>query len=410
MPAKKASKAKPKARKKPVHKRFIVRSAQEAVTQVREVLGPDAQVISVRQVKGSGLQRFLASPRLEIVARAAEANAGKKTEKPAENPAVTEREEGDPADTTGTDTTGTDKTETGGGEKEAPDRLDKPSGEAPEKDAGSESEPPQSAETGGKRAGSTIEERLKKPTAQDIKCGEFLLRAGFSELVMSRLGSHEAWREICELPLKEGLTRAVHHLREDRERRPRPELHQRVAFIGGAGSGKTTALCKLLARDTFIRNLSPQVLRVEADKPHMDDGLPLYCDVLGIQCCRDEAELDPDSEAPIYVDVPGYSLKDRNELDRVKEVLDGVGAASRVLVMNGAYEAQVLRRFLETGEHLGAEFQIISHVDELVSFGKLWENLFDTQRHLLCFSNGQNVASDLVEDPFGFLLERTFPL
>ncbi|MFP4260211.1 MAG: hypothetical protein ACLFS1_03940 [Opitutales bacterium] len=398
MPAKKTSKAKPKpkARKKPLEKRFIVRSAQEAVTQVREVLGPDAQVISVRQVKGSGLQRFLAAPRLEIVARAAEAPAKKKAAKPAEKPKEPEPEQADPEEATSSD----------GGEAASPDRPNRGGGEAPREETGSGT---RTAKTSTKRFGATIEERLKKPSARDIKCGEFLSRAGFSDVVMSRLGSHEAWRAICELPLREGLTQAVYHLREDRERRPRPELHQRVAFIGGAGSGKTTALCKLLARDTFIRNLSPQVLRVEADKPHMDDGLPLYCDVLGIQCCRSEAELDAESDAPIYVDVPGYSLKDKSELDRVKEVLDAVGAASRVLVMNGAYETQVLRRFLETGAHLGAEFQIISHVDELVSFGKLWEYLFDTQRHLLCLSNGQNVASDLIEDPFGFLLERTFP-
>jgi flagellar biosynthesis protein FlhF len=342
----------------------------------------------------------LAAPRLEIVARAAEAPAKKKAAKSPEKPKEPEPEpeKADAGEATSSD----------GGEAASPKKPNRGGGQAPQKDTDTGPET-RTAETPTKRFGATIEERLKKPSAQDMKCGEFLSRAGFSDVVMSRLGSHEAWRVICDLPLREGLTQAVYHLREDRERRPKPELHQRVAFIGGAGSGKTTALCKLLARDTFIRNLSPQVLRVEADKPHMDDGLPLYCDVLGIQCCRSETELDAQSDAPIYVDVPGYSLKDKSELDRVKEVLDAVGAASRVLVMNGAYEAQVLRRFLDTGEHLGAEFQIISHVDELVSFGKLWEYLFDTQRHLLCFSNGQNVASDLIEDPFGFLLERTFP-
>ena len=44
-------------------------SAQEAVVQIREKLGPEAEVISVKQVKGSGLERFLSpSPKLEVVA------------------------------------------------------------------------------------------------------------------------------------------------------------------------------------------------------------------------------------------------------------------------------------------------------------------------------------------------------
>ena len=43
-------------------------SAQEAVVQIREKLGPEAEVVSVKQVKGSGLERFLSSPKLEVVA------------------------------------------------------------------------------------------------------------------------------------------------------------------------------------------------------------------------------------------------------------------------------------------------------------------------------------------------------
>ena len=43
-------------------------SAQEAVVQIREKLGPEAEVISVQQMKGSGLERFLSSPKLEVVA------------------------------------------------------------------------------------------------------------------------------------------------------------------------------------------------------------------------------------------------------------------------------------------------------------------------------------------------------
>lgn len=392
MATKKTSKSAMKKVSKPLEKRFIVRSAQEAVTQVREVLGPDAQVISVRQVKGSGLQRFLAAPRLEIVARAANAESKGSPLQPLEEKHATGKER--PAESPELD------------QKQA----EEVAGSMPTEKKGSNdavSEEGNSAQA--MRNEHLLEARLKNSSVDAMKCGQFLSRAGFSDLVLSRLSSQEAWREICELPLKEGLTKAIFHLREDRKRRNLPALSQRVAFVGGAGCGKTTALCKMLARDTFIRNISPQVLRIEADKPHMDDGLPLYCDVLGIRCCRSESELEPDAEGPVYIDVPGYSLTESGEINRMKKVLDEVDASSRILVMNAAYESSILRRFLETGDRLGAQFQILSHVDELTAFGKLWEHLMDTKRQLISFSNGQNVASDLIEDPFGFLLERTFP-
>ena len=48
--------------------RLIVRSA-EAVRVIRDKLGDNAKVISVRQVGGEGLKRFISSPKLEVIAQ-----------------------------------------------------------------------------------------------------------------------------------------------------------------------------------------------------------------------------------------------------------------------------------------------------------------------------------------------------
>ena len=42
--------------------RLVVRSAEEAVRVIREKLGDKAKVISVRQLGGEGLKRFISSP------------------------------------------------------------------------------------------------------------------------------------------------------------------------------------------------------------------------------------------------------------------------------------------------------------------------------------------------------------
>ena len=49
--------------------RLIVRSAEEAVRVIRDKLGDNAKVISVRQVGGEGLKRFISSPKLEVIAQ-----------------------------------------------------------------------------------------------------------------------------------------------------------------------------------------------------------------------------------------------------------------------------------------------------------------------------------------------------
>src|SRR5258708_6023013 len=52
----------------PSRYRFTVGSAGEAVTLLQERFGSRARVVSVRQMEGKGLNRFLSAPKLEVVA------------------------------------------------------------------------------------------------------------------------------------------------------------------------------------------------------------------------------------------------------------------------------------------------------------------------------------------------------
>ncbi|MGH7995124.1 MAG: hypothetical protein ACREFX_02110, partial [Opitutaceae bacterium] len=56
--------------------RFIVSSAEEAATLIRERLGPEARVLSVRSVEPAGFKRLWTAPRLEVVAQVGVPEAG----------------------------------------------------------------------------------------------------------------------------------------------------------------------------------------------------------------------------------------------------------------------------------------------------------------------------------------------
>jgi len=56
--------------------KFTVKSTEEAVTIIRDRLGPTARVISVRAVESTGLKRLFGSPRLEVVAQVDPVDAG----------------------------------------------------------------------------------------------------------------------------------------------------------------------------------------------------------------------------------------------------------------------------------------------------------------------------------------------
>ena len=49
--------------------RFLVRSAEEAVGAIRDQLGGEARVVSVRSVKAGGFMGLLGNTRLEVIAQ-----------------------------------------------------------------------------------------------------------------------------------------------------------------------------------------------------------------------------------------------------------------------------------------------------------------------------------------------------
>src|SRR3954452_12179134 len=49
--------------------KFTVKSVDQAVALIREKLGPNARVLSVRSVEAGGLKKFFTAPRLEVVAQ-----------------------------------------------------------------------------------------------------------------------------------------------------------------------------------------------------------------------------------------------------------------------------------------------------------------------------------------------------
>ena len=342
--------------------RFVAKSAGEAAEIVRRRLGPEGRVISVEQVSGSGLKRFISSPQLQIVAQRVAPPAA-----PVQRVAPNVPHQGDASD-----------------------------------------EPIQFSEPAA-----TVAAPIAKVGQGDssdrtrIDCGTLLRGAGFSPSLMARLEGAERWREICALPAGKGLPEAIAWVSKYRNRSKLESESGKVAFVGCAGAGKTTALCKYLAREAFVHGREMEVLQLEVDKPHLDTGLSIYCDILGVPCYDDPAELS--GRGALLVDVPGVSFQSTDEIERLGQALDAIGVSDRVMVMNAAYELSVLEKHAHVANQLGARYAAYTHLDELDDVSKLWSCILDPDRSTLFFARGQNVAGDLIHDSFGYMIERTFP-
>lgn len=336
--------------------RFIVSSAEEAVAVLRDRFEGKAKVVSVRQVEGTGLARFLQAPKLEVVAEMAEEVA-----LPPEKPSDEEAEVG------------------GGLAEPEPVAAPAPLAEIP-------------AET-----------RLSGLAR--------LLRAGgLSTQMLAGLQSRPDWSELEKMPRQRALLRVGMNLRADFDAIQRRSLGNRVAFIGSPGVGKTTALCKWLASEVFVRGKRSAVLKLDLERANPGDALAVFCEALGVPCARsipDVPTLGPDES--LFIDVPGIVPGGDDDVAPLTEALGPLFVTSRVIVINAAYDPELIKRAFAFAGRAGCTHVVFSHLDELTQWGKLWEFLLDHQLTPLFLGTGPNIAGDLEENVFAAVLARTFP-
>lgn len=337
--------------------RFIVGSAAEAAVAIREKLGEKAKVISVRQVEGEGLARFLKAPKLEIIAhvpREIETSA----------PAMEFR------------------------------MPEEPVSVAPEPSANVDNSPPSTSES-------------PSVLPEESRLIHMLRRAGLPESFLHRFALDPDWHQLQTLPLSSAFPRAVLYMRRVLPSRAIPGAARRVAFFGSPGVGSTTALCKQLATEVFLRNRPACVMKIDGEDPNATESLAMYCEALGIPLLRSTSELlKLDDEMVVYFDVPG-AISDGKNRSRLCQAMSNLGIASRVLVVNAAYDRQLIKHFYQESASLGATHVIFTHLDELLHFGKLWEFVLDAGLIPLFGSTGPNLADACERDIIGLLIRKT---
>ncbi len=355
--------------------RLVVRSAEEAVRVIREKLGEDARVLSVKQVGGEGLKRFISSPKLEVIAEIPSPEQKELAESKAldeeSTPTVSDPFEAEVAD-------------------EGVARVD-PSSEQ------TQAVPPDALQekSGIDSIGET--ERL-------------LSKAGFDSHLLSEIKSWTNWKSILELPLADALKEITIGLSDRFRATSVIETTDRVALLGAPGVGKTTTLCKFLAHEVFMNKRTPHVLKVENGIPNPDDALRIFCEVIGVTLFREPGNLPVVSESsPLYLDFPGLSLSNVDDWVETKETLDLLEVQTRVLVLNGAYDRQVLLKNISSGKHLGATHVAFTHFDELSNSTKLWPVILHSGLSPLCICNGQNVTGDFTTSVLNQMIAKTFP-
>ena len=363
-----------------VEHRFLVNSAEEAVRTIRTRLGETAQVTSVRRVERNGLTGLFRGAQLEVIARVPATHgtvSGEGLALPA--PAV------DHIPITPWDN-----------EAVLSDRQQDALPVAATPEANVPFPRPES--------------RPSAVPMENSRMSGLLHRTGMSDLLLARLQSSPAWSHIDRLPLPQALMETAALLRREYGAINRPPLSSRIAFVGIAGAGSTSALCKHLARCVFSLGQPAAVYRLATDRPNPIDGLAAICELWGVPLLRSEEEMPAVREGTrLYVDVPGLSEgPDRGEEAKIAVQLDKIAVGSRVFVLNAAYEPALLKGLCRRAELLGCRHLGFTHLDELVHWGKMWEFLLHRDLSTEFYSLGAGLPGDFTEEVLEGTLGKTF--
>ncbi|MBT5717147.1 MAG: hypothetical protein HOI70_09550, partial [Opitutae bacterium] len=257
---------------------------------------------------------------------------------------------------------------------------------------------------------SSSSETDKKTDEDESDSFKILAKTGFDQQLLNDIQSWSNWSEINNLGLAETLKEITIGLSDRFKSLNASPIGDRIALIGAPGVGKTTTLCKFLAHDVFMNKKSPNVLKVENGIPNPDDALRIFCEVIGVTLFRESGKIPESSfDSPLYLDFPGLSLAHTDDWTNARQDLDDLNVETRVLVLNAAYDKQVLNKSINFGNNIGVTHLAFTHFDELSNSTKLWPLLLRNNLSPLCVCNGQNVTGDFSTSVLNQMIAKTFP-
>lgn len=382
--------------------RLIVDNAEQAVHLIQKHFGTQAKVLSVRQVKTKGINRFIKAPKLEVIATVP-------IRKPKSESNTKDKETKQQAPAT--------------------EKLEKSTTISPVLDqaaANAQATPPCTNSPRSKPMATTpsnpaditykfLNDPIRSNPWKETPMGNnpvsrLLRKANFDESLVCRFECSPHWERIASMPIHHALGELYALLSEDYQRIKSPPVGNRVAFLGTPSVGKSTALCKQLANDVFLKEKTVKVLKLENDNPNPDDSLRVFCDALEVPLLRDPVDLDNIEDADaLYIDLPGCPINDNQAWTEISNRLNQLQVDSRILVINAAYDSDTIKSAYNLGHRNHATHVVFTHMDESTNPTKLWQFLLCGGLPAIFYSYGQNITSDFSDAILDYMMDKTFP-
>jgi len=379
-------------------KRIVAKTSREAMRQLREVLGPDAVILSNRAVEGG----------VEVLALAAEDIASMAPPVVEEPAPVSIRRVPMPAREAEPEPEVTIK-------RRLIERVAVPSEDS--------AQLAKSVISEIKTLQTRLESQLADLAWRDLP-GRDPSGAGVMRDMLAAGFSATLARELLEALPKGDAEQAQAWMRNTLMKRLNVMQNETdmldaggvFALMGPTGAGKTTTTAKLAAR-FVVRHGADKLALLTTDSYRIGghEQLRIYGKILGVtvHAVRDAADLrlalsELRNKHTVLIDTVGMSQRDQAVAEQVEMLCQAGKPIKRLLLLNATSHGDTLNEVVQAYQTRGLDGCILSKVDEAASLGPALDCAIRHELNVHYLATGQRVPEDLHLANRQYLIHRAF--
>lgn len=246
----------------------------------------------------------------------------------------------------------------------------------------------------------------KMPQDLNQKIYLHLVGNGFSRACACRIveAMNQAVSQSLQLSEADALTLAekyiVNSLPVIRENAQEKRIKM---FIGPTGVGKTTTLAKLAARYSIMKKKNVGLITTDNFRIAAAEQLETYARIMGLRMERastretfERALRTFADKDIILVDTPGRARPDDGYLNKLEQTLPEQSIETNLLI-NATGSEDHLENIISGYSRFQIDHLIVTKIDESGKFGTLYDVLSKTNKPVTYLTCGQNVPQDIEE-------------
>jgi flagellar biosynthesis protein FlhF len=233
-----------------------------------------------------------------------------------------------------------------------------------------------------------------------VKCGVDSTLA--RELLANAMDSLTAGQRRSRPALIRSATRAALALVADPATQNGMPEKKVVAFVGPTGVGKTTSIAKLAARLALQQKKKVLLMTLDGYRIGAIEQLRSYAGLMGIpfrfvdQVTELPKALEENTQRDyILIDTAGHGPRDLDSMRALATYLKKSEFIERHLVLSAATKPSDMREIMDRFEICHPDHLLFTKLDETSTPGPILNELVRTRKSFSYYSNGQRVPDDL---------------